>query len=321
MDLTSNASGDSPIPVVTPPAAKDIFVFSDPISPTTKNDITWDYISGIDFDTIIVSYSATSPSGPFVTLTTITDTDIQYYSHSGVTGGETYYYRVSSSKNSVVSDGGVITFQTAGSTLPPVGVTAPSGLSSYALTATTVGLTWSDNSNNEKGFYVYRALGNSAQPLSIIRGTVPNQNFVTIQRLTAGTTYSFAVAAYGTGTTSGSVKHNHCKNFSKSTSRCKNLTLTVLGTSSIRANWSDTTGESYYNIARSTNNITYTAGVTLRRWINYVYLYRVEHGNTILCKIECSKRRWNFSICFCKRNNRITGSINLLTKIFKPLQV
>jgi hypothetical protein len=235
MDLTSNASGDSPIPVVTPPATKDIFVFSDPISPTTKNDITWDYISGIDFDTIIVSYSATSPSGPFVTLTTITDTDIQYYSHSGVTGGETYYYRVSSSKNSVVSDGGVITFQTAGSTLPPVGVTAPSGLSSYALTATTVGLTWSDNSNNEKGFYVYRALGNSAQPLSIIRGTVPNQNFVTIQRLTAGTTYSFAVAAYGTGTTSALSNIITVKTLVNPPADVKNLTLTVLGTSSIRA--------------------------------------------------------------------------------------
>ena len=263
MDLTSNASGDARGSIVSEPATSNIFVFSDPINPTTNNDITWDYIDGIDFDTIIVSYSPTAPSGPFITLTTITDTEIQYYAHTGVSAGETYYYKVSSSKNSVVSDGGVVTFETAGSTLPPVGVTAPSGLSFYTITTSTVGLTWSDNSNNERGFYVYRALGNSAQPLSIIRGTVPNQNSVLIQRLTAGTTYSFAVAAYGTGTTSALSNIITVRTLSNPPAQPKNLTATALGTSSIRANWDGATGLDYYNIARSTNNITYTSGVTL----------------------------------------------------------
>jgi fibronectin type 3 domain-containing protein len=263
MDLTSNASGDSPVIITVENGTKDIFVFSDPINPTTKNDITWDYVDGVDFDAVVVSYSATSPSGPFTTLTTITDTEIQYYAHTGVSAGETYYYRVSSSKNSVVSEGGTITFQTAGSTLPPVGVTAPSGLSYYTITTSTVGLTWSDNSNNERGFYIYQALGNSAQPLSIIRGTVPNQNSVLIQRLTEGTTYSFAVAAFGTGFTSALTNIITVKTLVSPPAQPKNLTATALGTSSIRANWDGATGLDYYNIARSTNNITYTSGVTL----------------------------------------------------------
>lgn len=201
MDLSSNAGDSRSRAIDTPPEVKDFVVFSAP-ELSIANDLSWTFISPFAVDSFIVKYSPTGPKGPFIDLAGITNTDIQFYTHSGVTPGATYYYKITTVKGTNLTDSAVITFQTAGSSAAPVGLTAPSGLSAFNITETTLGLTWQDNSNNEQGFFVYRAIGNSAQPFTLIRGTTANRNFTTVSKLTEGTTYSFRVAAYGTGATS-----------------------------------------------------------------------------------------------------------------------
>jgi fibronectin type 3 domain-containing protein len=265
MDISSNA-GDSRSRAVdeNPPPPTDLFVKGDPITPTTANEITWSYgASPTQVDSFVVKYSPTGPKGPYITLTTITNTEVQYYEHVGVSAGDTYYYIVSSIKGVNISDSEPIAYRTAGSTLPPVGISGPSGLSSYVVTSSTVGLSWADNANNEQGFYIYRAIGNSAQPFSIIRGAAANQTTALIQRLTTGTTYSFKIAAYGTGSTSGFSNTITVRTLPGAPVMSGKLNLVSLGTAAIRATWTDTTGEDFYNVQRSTNNITFPFGITL----------------------------------------------------------
>lgn len=202
MDLSSNAGDSRSRAVDTPPEVQNFIVFSAP-EVTIANDLSWTFLSPFAIDSFIVKYSPTGPKGPFIDLAGITNTDVQFYTHTGVTPGATYYYKITTVKGTNLTDSEVITFQTAGSSFAgATGLTAPSGLTTFSITETTIGLTWQDNSVNEQGFFVYRAIGNSAQPFTLVRGTLANTNFTTLSKLTQGTTYSFKVAAYGTGATS-----------------------------------------------------------------------------------------------------------------------
>lgn len=146
--------------------------------------------------------------------------------------------------------------------MPPVGLTAPTGLTTYSIASTSIGLTWQDNSDNEGGFYVYRAEGNSAQPFTIIRGTPANINYVLTQRLVSGTTYSFKIAAYGTGATSAFTNTITVKTLPGAPTAPTKLSVIALGTASIRMNWTDAIGEDFYNIDRSLNGVNYVFGAT-----------------------------------------------------------
>ncbi len=83
----------------------------------------------------------------------------------------------------------------------PVTITAPSGLTAAAQSASSILLNWADNSSNESGFYIERATGTGAYAEI---GTVgANVKTFTDTGLLAATNYSYRVRAYNASTTSG----------------------------------------------------------------------------------------------------------------------
>jgi predicted phage tail protein len=130
-----------------------------------------------------VDFSRTATLGPNVTT----------YSNTGRPAGTTYYYRVvayNSSGNSAFSNIATAT------TFPPATVTptAPSNLSVVALSSSQIRLTWTDNSNNEIAFKVYRSL--DGIKFAGIGKLGPNVTTSTDIGLTPGTTYYYRIRAY-----------------------------------------------------------------------------------------------------------------------------
>src|SRR5690606_1462350 len=77
------------------------------------------------------------------------------------------------------------------SALPPVPV-APSNLQFSSVSSSSVNLSWSDNSNNEDNFEVYKSIGNNTSYVKV--GTLgANSNTFTDNSLFAHTTYFYKV--------------------------------------------------------------------------------------------------------------------------------
>lgn len=86
------------------------------------------------------------------------------------------------------------TKQTASEVIP----SAPSNLSVTAYSDTTISLSWSDNSNNENGFYVYRAQssGSSTADYTRVADLASNTTSYQDTNLSRATTYYYRVSAY-----------------------------------------------------------------------------------------------------------------------------
>lgn len=84
---------------------------------------------------------------------------------------------------------------------PPPSPSAPSNLSATAVTLTRINLTWRDNSNNEKGFYVYRK---TTGKFSRIVRLGSNTTSYADSFLSPASVYRYKVTAYNDGGESGS---------------------------------------------------------------------------------------------------------------------
>jgi hypothetical protein len=130
----------------------------------------------------------------FTEIDTVT-TNVVTYDNTGLTAGTTYYYRVratNSSGDSSYSSVASGTTTSAGS--PP---TAPSALAVGTITATSIKLSWTDNSNNETGFKIERSTDNLT--FTEIATTTVNTATYTNSGLTGSTLYYFRVRAYNGG--------------------------------------------------------------------------------------------------------------------------
>ena len=86
---------------------------------------------------------------------------------------------------------------------PATIVSPPSNLNALALSGTSINLTWTDNSNNEEGFYIMRTnnlVNNAWTSIPLVR----NSNKYTFTALTPNITYYFKVYAYN-----GTVNSNY----------------------------------------------------------------------------------------------------------------
>jgi len=95
-----------------------------------------------------------STNGEDFSYLTKVDEDVNEYTDSGLLNGEKYYYRVRAYRSSAIS----------GYTNTPSGVTtlpSPSLLTASAVSSTQINLSWTDNSNNEDGFKIYRSTDGS----------------------------------------------------------------------------------------------------------------------------------------------------------------
>src|SRR4029077_18143139 len=112
------------------------------------------------------------------------------YSDSGLTASTSYSYRVRASNtagDSAYSNTGSATTQAGGAPA------APTGLVATAASSSAINLTWMDQSTNETGFKIERALG--AGPFSQVATVGANITTYADTGLTASTSYSYRIRA------------------------------------------------------------------------------------------------------------------------------
>jgi FtsP/CotA-like multicopper oxidase with cupredoxin domain len=142
---------------------------------------------------------------------------VRTFTDSTAAATTAYFYRVRASNTvgSSVPNFPTVTVDSAWSNTlsvpaPAVTVTAPSNLTATIASATSVQLSWRDNSNNENTFTIFRSTnGGTATAVGTVNrnngqrtGTGGTVNF-TNTGLTAGNTYAYYVVANATGGSSG----------------------------------------------------------------------------------------------------------------------
>jgi hypothetical protein len=122
-----------------------------------------------------------------------TAANVTSYSNTGLNSSTTYSYRVKANNaggDSVASNVASATTLTA-PTLPA----APTSLTAVAASATRVTLTWTDNSNNENGFQVWRTSNNGRSWVNIAN-VGANATSYSDNGVNARKTYSYRVRAF-----------------------------------------------------------------------------------------------------------------------------
>lgn len=113
---------------------------------------------------------------------------------SGLLGGVTYAYRIQIFDPFGASDWSAEMEVTTGGSLEP---TAPSNLRLAPLSATSIRLTWQDNSEDEIFFRVDQRIGNAWHETAVV--LLPDTTSVTLSGLAGGVAYTFRVRAEGVG--------------------------------------------------------------------------------------------------------------------------
>ena len=136
-------------------------------------------------------------AGSFSQIATVA-ANVTSYNSTGLSDNTAYRFRVRAYKNTTNSSySNTINVTTDVAT---VTVTAPSALNSGSKTSTSIALSWTDNSNNEDGFKIERALG--AGSFSEIATVTANTTSYNSTGLSASTAYRFRVRAYSGSTNS-----------------------------------------------------------------------------------------------------------------------
>ncbi|MDX2305821.1 MAG: T9SS type A sorting domain-containing protein [Microscillaceae bacterium] len=146
---------------------------------------------------IVVERATTTPTN-FQVLVSLPNTAVSYVDNT-VTNGTQYHYRVRAF--SIL--GSSPYSNTANAT--PSGVVAPTAPSGLIVTAPTTSttprleLSWTDNSNNEDGFEIWRGLTAGGTFTKIITVPANTTSYTDITGLNAATQYCYKVRAFNTG--------------------------------------------------------------------------------------------------------------------------
>ncbi len=193
-----------------------------------------------------IQRSLSSGSG-FSTIHT-TAANTTSYNNTGLASSTTYYYRI----RAVNGEGASAFTSNTNATTGAETITGPSNLVAATSSATSINLSWSDNSSNETGFQIQRA-PTAGGTFTTIHTTAANATSYTNTGLTSNTTYYYRIRA-----TNGTVNSA----FTGVASATTTVTLAAPGCVTARAvsstaidlSWSDSnTAETGYQIERSTN--------------------------------------------------------------------
>jgi titin len=139
-------------------------------------------------------------SGVF-TLRANLGANVTLFRDPGLLAGKQYTYRLSA-----INAGGTSTSVTTSINTPPDPPTAPTGLAAGTVTATSVGLSWTDTSNSETEFRIYR-WDQTSGVYAVIQTTAANVTSYVDTSVVTSTRYVYYVtASNGTGSSSGSNK-------------------------------------------------------------------------------------------------------------------
>jgi predicted esterase len=135
----------------------------------------------------------------------------------------------------------------------------PAGVNATASSYNTIKLNWTDNSNNETGFEIYRG-GSGTGPWQIVYTTKANITSYTDSTLSPVTSYFYEVQAinqYGSSGFAPQTKYDSATTWALPPvpSAPGNLTATSVSTSQIHLTWNDPSQQvTGYNIYRSDGN-------------------------------------------------------------------
>lgn len=191
-----NAYGSSPysewISVTTPapPPPAPTGLTAQALTPYLV-DCRWTPVGG-DVNSLVLERSLSLTEG-WAELAVLPDTAVRYIDRS-VQPMTTYYYRLFA----VNQYGRSLPSQVASATTPQAPPNAPSGLSAIAPNYYTVVLTWTDNSNDEQGFFLERRSARDREWLIVAQPAADVTNYVdnTVEQ---NTYYRYRIAAYNGG--------------------------------------------------------------------------------------------------------------------------
>jgi hypothetical protein len=127
----------------------------------------------------------------------VTDVSQTNYTDAAVSAGQTYDYRV----RAYFSKGAPTNYSAVRSVVVPGGPgptppAPPSNLTISAVSNDFVTLTWSDESDDEDGFYVARCSGSGCTPTAVIDSVAAGATGYTDNSVQAASAYGYAVQAY-----------------------------------------------------------------------------------------------------------------------------
>jgi Fibronectin type III domain len=205
-----------------------------------------------------------------------------------LSASSTYYYRIRS-----YNAGGNSGYSNVASTAtyPAPVINAPSSLTATAVSSSTINLAWTDNSNNETGFQIWRSTVSGTSYSQI--GTV-SANVVTYTdpSLSASSTYFYVVRA--TNTVWSSNFSNEASTITypaaQSINAPSNLIATAVSSSTINIAWMDNSNnETGFKIERKLATGTYaqitTVGANFTTYADTglsagtAYYYRIRAAN------------------------------------------
>ena len=185
-------------------ASLDVWILTTPSAPlpaiagSTSVKLTW---GAPDANATSVQVLRSVSAGPFVALSTV-GAGVTTFTDTSCLAGTVYAYKLQALRDDDMSE-------LSPSSAPvetPAAVTAPAaptGLTAVAQSPTTVGLTWTDNADNEISYRVYRRDGAAATPvqvsLDLPAGTTTWQD----NGLQASSPYTYVVRAHNAAGDSG----------------------------------------------------------------------------------------------------------------------
>ena len=187
-------------------------------------------------------------AGTWAQIATVS-TNITTYSDVGLAPLTTYWYRVRA-----YTTGGASDYSNQTNALTPT-VTAPSGLTATAVSTNQINLSWTDNSNNEDGFYIERAPDNGGVPGAWTQIAAVGANVTTYSDTGAATNtkYWYRVRAYNAGGNSG--YSNQASATTPLLMAPSGLTATAVSTNQVNLSWLDnSSNEDGFDIERAPDN-------------------------------------------------------------------
>src|SRR5690606_17344206 len=168
---------------------------------SSQIDLSWSDNS-TDETGFLIERSQTSSTSGFSPVTTVV-ANTSTYSNTGLTPATQYYYRVSA----VNSNGNSSYVEATATTLAPP-PQAPTGLNVTDATASSISLSWSDNSTNETGFEIERSNTQSGT-YTLVGTAAANATTFTNTGLPNSSTYYYrvrAISAVGNSSYTASVQ-------------------------------------------------------------------------------------------------------------------
>jgi hypothetical protein len=184
--------------------------------------------------------------------------NVTTFAHSGLTASSTWRYRVKAfNANGNSSYSNIAEATTPSAATAPL---APTSLSATTASASQINLSWSDNSNNENGFYIERCANAGCTNFSQVAQTGINVTTYFNSGLTAGSTYTYRIRAFNaTGTSAYSNAAQATTNTAATTFGApSNLVAKAVSSEQIDLTWTDnSTTEEGFKVYRSTDGVEF----------------------------------------------------------------